>query len=59
MTDGQSEACRGVKHPFMAQDQNLYYCLTIVGFLIRSTLSDERMGLSFTIAAGTRQAAVA
>jgi hypothetical protein len=32
-----------------------YYCHTVVGLLNWGTLSDERMGLSFTISAGPRQ----
>jgi hypothetical protein len=33
----------------------VYYCQTITGFLMWCALSDERMGLSFTIAANPRQ----
>jgi hypothetical protein len=32
-----------------------YYCQTVGGLLIWGALSDERMGLSFAIAAGSRQ----
>jgi hypothetical protein len=35
----------GVGLPSGAHDQNFVFCLTIEGFLIWGTLSDERMGL--------------
>jgi hypothetical protein len=34
---------------------NFYYCQTVEGFMMWGSLSDERMGLSFTIAAGPHQ----
>jgi hypothetical protein len=34
---------------------DFYYCQTVAGLLIWGTLSDERTGLSFTIAAGAHQ----
>jgi hypothetical protein len=40
--------CLGIKHPFF------YYCLTVAGLLMWDALSDERTGLSFTIAPGPR-----
>jgi hypothetical protein len=55
---GQSASrpvCLGIKHPSGAYDQIFYFCQTVAGLLIRGALSDERMGLSFTIAAGLRQ----
>jgi hypothetical protein len=42
--------CLGIKHPSGAYDQ-----IFITGLLMWGALSDERMGLSFTIAAGPRQ----
>jgi hypothetical protein len=46
--------CLGMKHPSRAYDQ-FYYHQTVAGLLIWGALSDERTGLSFTIAAGPRQ----
>jgi hypothetical protein len=37
--------CLGVGLPSGAHDQIFVFCLTIAGFLMWSTLSDERMGL--------------
>jgi hypothetical protein len=37
--------CLGVGLPFGAHDQIFVFCLTIAGFLMCGTLSDERMGL--------------
>jgi hypothetical protein len=54
-TDGQSASLSGNKAPIWGLRQNLYYCLTVAGLLIWCALSDERTGLSFTIAAGPRQ----
>jgi hypothetical protein len=56
-TDGQSASrpvCLGVK-PHMGSKTRFFYCQTVAGLLRWSTLSDGRMGLSFTIAAGPRQ----
>jgi hypothetical protein len=36
--------CLGVGLPSEAQDQ-IFFCLTIAGFFISGTFSDERMGL--------------
>jgi hypothetical protein len=44
----------GVKHPSGAYDQ-ICYCQTVSGLLMRGDLSDERTGLSFGNAAGTRE----
>jgi hypothetical protein len=37
--------CLGVGLPSGAHDQIFVFCLTIAGFLMCGTLSDERMGL--------------
>jgi hypothetical protein len=37
--------CLGVGLPSGAHDQIVVFCLTIAGFLMCGTLSDERMGL--------------
>jgi hypothetical protein len=44
----------GIKHPSGAYDQ-IFYCQTVAGLLMWDALSDERTGLSFTIAAGPSQ----
>jgi hypothetical protein len=46
--------CLGIKHPYGACDQ-IFISQTIAGLLMWGALSDERTGLSFTIAAGPRQ----
>jgi hypothetical protein len=46
--------CLGVTPPIRAPTPDLYYCQTVAG-LTWGALSDERTGLSFTIAAGPRQ----
>jgi hypothetical protein len=55
MTDGQPASLSWNKAPFWGLRPDLYYCLTVVGLLILGALSDERTGLSFTIAVGPRQ----
>jgi hypothetical protein len=40
-----------VSRPVWVLRPDLYYCLTVAGLLIWGALSNERMGLSFTIAA--------
>jgi hypothetical protein len=54
-TDGQPASLSWNKAPNWGLRPDLYYCLTVAGLLIWSALSDERTGLSFTIAAGPRQ----
>jgi hypothetical protein len=54
-TDGQPASLSWNKAPFWGLRPDLYYCLTVAGLLILGALSDERTGLSFTIAAGRRQ----
>jgi hypothetical protein len=47
--------CLEIKHASGAYDQIFYYCRTVTGLLTWDAMSDERMGLSFRIAAGPRQ----
>jgi hypothetical protein len=54
-TDGQSASLSWNKVPIWGLRPDLYYCLKVAGLLIWGALSDERIGLSFTIAAGPRQ----
>jgi hypothetical protein len=42
--------------PIWGLRSDLYYCQTVASLLMRGALSDERTGLSLTIAAGARQA---
>jgi hypothetical protein len=53
-TDGQSASLSWNKAPIWGLWSDLYYCQTVVGLLMWGALSDERTGLSFTIAAGPR-----
>jgi hypothetical protein len=46
-TDGQSASLSWNKAPTWGLRPDLYYCLTVTGFLMWGALSDERMGLSF------------
>jgi hypothetical protein len=54
-TDGQSASVSWNKPPIWGLRPDFYYCQRITGLLMWRSLSDERMGLSFTIAAGSRQ----
>jgi hypothetical protein len=54
-TDGQSASLFWNIGPVWDLRSDFYYCQTDAGLLMWGTLSDERMGLSFTIAASTRQ----
>jgi hypothetical protein len=54
-TDGQSASLSWNKAPFWGLQPDFYYCLTVAGLLIWDALSDERTGLSFSIATGPRQ----
>jgi hypothetical protein len=54
MTEGQSASLSWCQAP-MGLRPYFYYCQTVAGLLMWGTLSDERMGLPFTIAAGLRQ----
>jgi hypothetical protein len=55
-TDGQSVSLSWNKAPIWGLRPDFYYCLTVAGLLIWGALSDERTGLSFTIAADLRTA---
>jgi hypothetical protein len=55
MTDGQPASLSWNKAPFWGLLPDLYYCLTVAGFLIWGALSDKRTSLSFAIATGPRQ----
>jgi hypothetical protein len=54
-TDGQSASLSWNKAPIWGLRPDLCYCQTAAGLLMWGTLSDDRTGLSFTIAAGPRQ----
>jgi hypothetical protein len=54
-TDGHSASMSSNKAPIWGLRQDFYYCQTVAGLLAWGALSDKRMGLSFTIAAGPRQ----
>jgi hypothetical protein len=54
-TDGQSASLPWNKAPTWGLRPDFYYCQTVGGLLMWCAVSDERTGLSFTIAAGTRQ----
>jgi hypothetical protein len=54
-TDGQSASLSWNKAPIWGLRPDFYYCQTIEVSLIWGALSDERTGLSFTIAADPRQ----
>jgi hypothetical protein len=43
------------KAPIWSLRPDVYYCLSVAGLLIWSALTDERTGLSFTIATGPSQ----
>jgi hypothetical protein len=47
MTDGQSASLSWNKAPIWGLRPDVYYCLTVTGFLMWGALSDERTGLSF------------
>jgi hypothetical protein len=55
MTNGQSGSLSWNKAPIWGLWPDFYYCQTIAGLLMCGALSDERMDLSFIIAAGPRQ----
>jgi hypothetical protein len=54
-TDGQPASLSWNKAPIRGLRPNFYYCQTVAGLFMLGALSDERTGLSFTIAAGPTQ----
>jgi hypothetical protein len=54
-TDGQPASLSLNKAPIWGLRSDLDYCLTVAGLLIWGALSDERTGLPFAIATGSRQ----
>jgi hypothetical protein len=54
-TDGQSASLSWNKVPIWGLRSDFYYCQTVAGLLIWTAFSNERTGLSFTTAAGSRQ----
>jgi hypothetical protein len=54
-TDAQSASLSWNKAPIWGLRPDFYYRQKVAGLLMWSALSDERTGLSFTIAAGPRQ----
>jgi hypothetical protein len=55
MTDGQLASLSWNKAAIWGLRPGFYYCHTVAGLLMWGALSDERTGLSFTIATGPRQ----
>jgi hypothetical protein len=54
-TDGLSASLSWCQAPIWGLWPDCYYCQTVAGLLMWVAFSDERTGLSFTIAAGPRQ----
>jgi hypothetical protein len=54
-TDGQPASLSWNKASIWGLRPDLDYCLTVAGLLVWGILSDERTGLPFAIATGTRQ----
>jgi hypothetical protein len=54
-TDGQSASLSWCQAFIWGPRPDFYYCQTVAGLLMWGAVSDERTGLSFTIAAGPRQ----
>jgi hypothetical protein len=54
-TNGQLASLSWCQTSIWGPRQDFYYCQTVVGLLMWGTLSDERTGLLFTIAAGPCQ----
>jgi hypothetical protein len=54
-TDDQSASLSWNKAPIWDLRPDFYYCQTVAGLLMWDALSDERTGLSFTIAPGPCQ----
>jgi hypothetical protein len=55
-TDGQSASLSWNKAPIWGLLPDFYYSQTVAGLLMWGALSDERTGLSFTVAAFTSPA---
>jgi hypothetical protein len=54
-TDGQSASLSWNNAPIWDLQPDFYYCQTVAGLLMWGALSDERTGLSFTVAPGPCQ----
>jgi hypothetical protein len=54
-TDGQSASLSWNKEPVWGLRPHFYYYMKVAGLLMWGAVSDSRMGLSFTVAAGPRQ----
>jgi hypothetical protein len=54
-TNIQSASLSWNKAPIWGLRPDFYYSQRVAGLLMRGAFSDERTGLSFTIAAGPRQ----
>jgi hypothetical protein len=54
-TDVQSASVSWIKAPIWGLRPDFYYCQRVAGLLMWGALSNERAGLSHTIAAGTHQ----
>jgi hypothetical protein len=54
-TDGQSASLSWNKAPIWSVRPDFYYCQIVAGLLMWGSLSDERAGMPFTVAAGPRQ----
>jgi hypothetical protein len=54
-TDGQLANLSWNKTLIRSLRPDFYYCQTVAGLLLWGTFSDERLGLTFTTAAGPRQ----
>jgi hypothetical protein len=55
MANGQSTSLSWCQAPIWGPRRDFYYCHTVAGLLMWGILSDERTGLTFTIAAGPRR----
>jgi hypothetical protein len=57
-TDVQSASVSWCQAPIWGPRPDFYYCQTVEGLFIWGALSDKRMGLPFTIAAGLASAVI-
>jgi hypothetical protein len=53
--DGQSVSLSWNKAPIWGLGADFYYCQTVMGLFMWGVLSDNRTGMWFTVAGGTRQ----